>query len=649
MFALISNCILFFIFILTCLYLPGRYIFEKLKLHLGGLETIFYSIMLGLVSFTLLIYIVAFTNIPWLLYVIVLGVDILSIRLVPIHAISIQKTYRRSLLVVCFMSFAFSLTEIVNGQYGLQMNVKHDDLWHIALINELKNHFPPDFPSLSGVPLRGYHFFYDLLASRVSMLFGISPIALQFHYFPLFIAILWGLGVYIIMMAWYNNKASSLWAVFLTMFGGSFAYWLYLHHMQHVNLDYGLGMLQPMVSLYDPPFAISIIILLSGLFTIHTYLKTLKSRWLIPLILFGGMITMFKVYAGILMLGALVVLAGYEGIFKRTFQPILMLLGVIFLFLVTYGVFVGNQGFLIFDPYWPVAALLRSFPWYGYDEKMYTYSRLYVIHGIVETQAYGFIIFIFGNLGTRVIGLLSLIIVSIKRKQSMSFFSFLLLGIATVSVLLPLFFIQSGQVFEIIQMTNYYLFILALFAARGIAELFPKQYPMFLKILIAIVLLLFTLPSAYQSLRGTITGITQYQQLNSTNLAPYTFLSTHGTYNDIVLEIPNLSLYNPNTVFKWYENDSTPIITALGNKREYFASDNIFVPNIFINQKTIYLLKIIRLLKKKHSQNEINHLLHNQQIQFVYSSTRIPLFTKSSYATLLFHNNVAYIYSIAEK
>ena len=79
------------------------------------------------------------------------------------------------------------------------------------------------------------------------------------------------------------------------------------------------------------------------------------------------------------------------------------------LFATTYGILRDPSSVLIFAPFWaPHSVLIDNMPWYGYAEKMYTYTKLSVIKGIIETELYSWYVFFFGNLGTRLIGLLFL-------------------------------------------------------------------------------------------------------------------------------------------------------------------------------------------------------------------------------------------------
>jgi hypothetical protein len=650
MFDFLTQSLLFIIFLVTCIYGPGKFLTMTIQLPLSALEDIFYSTVLGLVLYTLLAYIFAFAHISIVLYLLIAGLDIIVARNFKQLVTPISKIHYKPLLLVLVFSLVFSMSDLLFGQNGTMINLRNDDLWHLALTNELKVNFPPDFPTLAHVPLTGYHFFYNFVAAQASNFFGITPVNVLFRFLPLLDALLWGLGIYTFVYFWDKRISASLWAVFFAMFGGSFAYFLYLHEAK-VNLESGFVMNQPTEAIYNPPYAISIVILLAAFLTIGKYLRsetnTQRNKWLISLCLLVGMITMFKVYAGILVIGATVVFVGYELLFKRRILPLLALVGIGLIFLGTYWVFVGPSGKLIFFPYWPVAAMLRSFPWYGYDEKIYTYTKMHVLHGLIETQVYGFILYFFGNLGTRLIGILTLIAIAIKKRQKMSFLSFLLMGTAAVAFFIPLFFIQSGQVFEIIQLAEYFLFIVALFAGRGFADLFNLHFSKYVKAFLFAIILILTLPSAYYTASYMIAGAADYRLLTSAENAPYTFLSSQGSYEDTVLALPPLTDTTSKQLFAWFSSTNTQL-PALANKRAFLSYGSNAIPAATLSQKLAALEKIMDLIRHKNNQ-QLLKTLKEQQIKYIYSPVPVETLQKTKFIKRIYYSPTATIYEVLAK
>src|SRR3990167_11267501 len=467
---------IFLISIAVCFYLPGKLLFTKLKLALGSPEDLFLPFALGIILFTLISYVFSWLKLEFIILPLFLVISFYAFKSKKWFPKSIEKFHRWPLIVVVVLAVIFSLSMLTSGVHDNSIQYRRDDLWHSALINELKANFPPDNPGFAGIPLRGYHFFYNFLLAKISNIVFISPLSLHFHFFPLFVAILWGVGVYSFMYKWSKKISIGLWAVFLTMFGGSFAFILRLRGHENLSLDSAFGIQQSATSLINPPFAISIVIIIAVLFAFYQYFTTKKKGWLIPIVLCIGLVSMFKVYAGIILLGSLLLLAPLQ-LLKKNFMFLIACFFIGILFATTYGILRDPSSVLIFAPFWaPHSVLIDNMPWYGYAEKMYTYTKLSVIKGIIETELYSWYVFFFGNLGTRLIGLLFLSLFLLKKYKKPSLFALTVLIMTSISILIPLFFIQSGKVFEIIQMAWYFLFFISLFAAFGLRAFFDLRF-----------------------------------------------------------------------------------------------------------------------------------------------------------------------------
>lgn len=657
---LIIEPLLFIAFIISCLYLPGKLLLSKLKLEVSPIEDIFLPLGLGIVLFTFVSYVLSWINLEILILPIFLVVDFFAIKNKLHLPQKIAKLHFLPLGAAGIMSLIFSLRMLVTGQYGNKILINHDDPWHLALINELKVHFPPSNPAFAEMPLKGYHFFYDLFAAKISNIFYITPVSLHFHLIPLFSALMWALGVYALLFKWTKKTSAGLWAVFLTMFGGSFAFFLVLQGHPEIDLDGGLGIGTSIWSLYNPPLTMSLLIITTSLFIILNYLRDKRQAWLIPLSLCIGIITMFKVYAGMVMLGAFLILVALQ-LIKKNYRILFSLAAVGFLFLCTFGIFLGGSGSLIFYPLWGPERLLQSFAWYHYDNKMYVYSgylqnHTRVIHGLIGlilTKAYGLILFILGNLGTRLLGIAALLLLVFPKKRKLpSVFSFLLLVMLLISIIIPLFFIQTGKVFEIIQMAQYYLFFASLFASVGFAVFFELKFNLILKSLLIVVILIMTVPHMQGVFLSYSQEIKLFQSVNSPYYEMRHYLSTIGKYDDTVLELPPKEIEpNYESILGWYSHTSTPAMTALANKRTYFDNEFIDFPNLDVRARIDFVINIITLTNYD-SANPENHdkdalaikLLKSKGIKYVYAAYEIPLFGHSPSVTRIYKavDNVLY-------
>ncbi len=641
----------FLVFVIFGLYLPGAYVLHKLKLETSFPANIFLPVSFGLILFTFVSYILSWIHLEILLIPVLIIVAVLVVKdKMPLP--KIDREQLRPVSLVLFLTILFSTSALITGIYGNSIIIKQDDYWHLALINELKVNFPPDNPAFAGVALRGYHFFYNLLLAKVSNLFFISPASLHFHFFPVLFSLAWGFGVYTLVFRWSKKTTTALIAVFLTLFGGSFAYFLTLQGHKGFSWSAGYGMNQPFGALQNPPLSVSIVILLLILICFYEYLESKNNKWLIPLTLSLGLISMFKVYAGMVAVLGFAVFSFWEILHKRIYAFIaLIFTGIIFLG--TYWFFAGGTGYLIFYPLWPFHRILEAFSWYGFDEKLETYTRLNVLRGLLGLEFDGFNIFILGNLGTRLLGILVLPLIFIKQRKLPSIFASILLIMLIISVLIPMLFIQSGKVFEIIQITNYYIFIASLFAALGFGYLLNLKINKVIKVIFLIVIFLLTIPSTLEIFLGYPDTLAIKRSLNTPYYQALKFLSTQENYNSTVLELPPTDLRIKYSDLKGWYDRSNPAITALSNRKTFFNSEYIDFPGLNIESRINLLMVVMEYRNVVATDGNIVFYedkaiakLRENKIRYIFSSARVLNFDKSKKLKEIYSNPPYVIYRV---
>lgn len=604
LFSGIFELLLFCLASFFCFYITGSFILKRLKLVFDPLDGIFLSNVVGIVFFTLTAYVLSWVGVSFLVLAVVVIIFVLSVREKIISVPRIEKKQRKPLLVVLVLSLLFSCSMLLTGVFGDSITYRRDDLFHLALINELVAHFPPDNPGTSGVPLFGYHFFYNFLLAKISNLFFLPATALYFHFFPLLVALLWGIGVYSLVFRWTKRIAASLWAVFFSFFGGSLSFVLPLMGRYGLSLDDAFGMTQPASSLVNPPFAISILLVIATCFSILSFFQTKQKGWILLASIFIGIATMFKVYAGIILLGSFIVLTFFTFLKKREHSIVLRKDGYVFaralvvigfLFASTYWIFRDPSSHLFLAPLWsPHKVLEDNITWYGYTEKQYTYSQLGVIKGIIQIEVEALSIFILGSLGTRIIGILAVFFFFFRKMRSLSMFALFLLSSTAISLVIPLFFLQSGKVFEIIQLAWYFLFFCSLVAGVGIGEILSLVRNNFFKAVIGLVIILVTLPSAYEKFSGYITrGGMVTQSYADSYQQTLRMLSGIGSYNDTVLELPDKTIDTSlDSLKRWY-GKTTPGVVAFANKRGYLNNEYIEFPGQNIHERLRFLQRVL--------------------------------------------------------
>lgn len=665
---ILTICVYYF-----CFFLPGVLFFKLLKHEFKGLAVYVVYPVIGMLLLGLTAYILAWVHLGILLLPILILASLFTIKKYGFSLHAIEKTHKKPLIVVLLLAFIFSLNMLLMGVFGNTIAVRSEDPVHLGYIAEMKAHFPPDNPGMAGIPLKGYHFLYQFIIASVSNALFIPVEALYFHVFPLIVSVWWAVGAYILTYEWCRKRSAALWAVFLSLFAGSWGFILFLqgHHKLSIDSVFGIG--QPTVALINPQFAVSVPIILTVLILILQYFKKRSYKLLFPITLLVGMLPMIKIYGGVVLLPAFGFLI-FTDLFKKRFLSILFGFISVVITLLTFGQFVGAGQGLIYAPLWPPhTVMLSNMPWYRYDEKFYTYSRLGVIKGIIEIESFGLMLYFIGNLGVRIIGVALAFVGLLYKRRLPSLFAVTLLVMILVSTFIPLFFIQTGKVFESIQFAWYYPILVSFPAALGFSYFFriswagklkksPIKTPVFvfenvIKAILIVLIIGVSLPPAFQHYRDGVFSDSFKLRKSYTN--PYfvsmQYLKTHGSYNDTVLQMPPVtSGITQHELLDWF-NYTSPDIAAFGNHRSYVAYEFIIFENAKPQERLGFVGHVLDLEKSAENPlitipqerfNETARELKRKGIVYVYSPNALPALTHRGVLKEVFVNAEAYIYKV---
>lgn len=176
-----------------------------------------------------------------------------------------------------------------------------DDIYHLALANELVNRFPPHEPGMAGVVVKNYHYLSSLVMADFIRVFHLPLIPTVYQYFPVFISVLLGLTILVLaQLLNLNTKITRLWLLFL-YFHGDILYLLLA--LRGKGLDFGVTIFDDATKfLAGPPRSFSILLLFTGIGLFLVWIK--KQSFLagiLTAIVLGSLIG-FKVYTGIFVL-----------------------------------------------------------------------------------------------------------------------------------------------------------------------------------------------------------------------------------------------------------------------------------------------------------------------------------------------------------
>lgn len=452
------------------------------------------AIPLGICIFTLFSWALGFFKLDYLLWgmPLVSAVFIFKQRKETEWKIRISKNHILLWTTIIIGSFSWLITQLKNGLlfnygFGFWGPNGHDGIWHLSLISSLQKNIPPQNPIFAGNLLTNYHYFYDLLLAQSSKILGIDSVELLFRLFPLLLSLLSGLLMFKVTEKISGSAKAGIFSAFFLYFGGSFGWIITYLKDRSFGGETMFWAQQAISTLLNPPFAISAVIFLSGLLLFYQFKQSEKIKWnyLLALTILWGSLIEFKAYAGILTLGALAFFSFQRLILKKEFKYLLLFIPVLVLsILVFLPNNYGSQSLIEFKPLWLIESMITAVDRLGWNRLTLTLQS-----GVWYKLIYGFglgiLVFIAGNLGTRIISLTSLR--EILRQSFLTYFIFL-------SIILPLLFVQSGTAWNIVQFFYYGLLGLNIFAGIGLVKIINKL-PKILGLSFGILIILFTIPT----------------------------------------------------------------------------------------------------------------------------------------------------------
>ena len=394
-------------------------------------------------------------------------------------------------------------------------------------------------PVFAGEMIRNYHIGFDLILAGLHKATSIPIVNLYFQVLPVLLSFLVGLLVYKFVDKWQKSSKAAFWATFFVYFGGSFGWIVSLFRDGSWGGESMFWAMQPISTLINPPFALSLVAITSGLIFLAKYIEknTKINFWLA--VLFFGISIFIKVYAGLLVLTALLTAGIYSLITKRRLLIIKIFLASFAVSLLLYLPFNKLSADLIaWQPFWfleSMVGLPDRFNW----QKMYSAMTTYRMGGVwlKAILAYGlvFAIFIVGNFGTRIIFLKALFKKPgnfLKLRETEVFIFVLMLA----GIIVPILFVQKGTPWNTIQFLYYSLFFGGILAGTIIGEFRGKsKLNTYLIYIIEIAIILLTIPTTISSL-GNYTPIFPQSNLPKNELEALTFLKSKPS--GVVLTYP---------------------------------------------------------------------------------------------------------------
>ncbi len=529
---------------------------------------------------TLISYILIVLNIPYLIIPITVIAVILGFKPLVKHFKEIKfMVNMKSIIVALVFSIGIIGQLAVISPSGIYQNGDlvfwsahgHDGTWHIALMEEMKKGWPFENPIFAGEKLTNYHFFSDILPAMVSKYTGISNTNLYFRIFPFFYSLFLGASVYFLTKKLTKSFSASIWATIFTYFSGSFGFIVTYLKNKTIGGESIFWATQPQSSSGNPPQIISNFLFLAAIYFVLVFLEqknkqslTLSDKkekikyFLISLIMLGT-ISSFKIYAGVILLATLSIVGTWQLVRNKDFRlfTISLLSGIVALALYLPNSS-NSSSFLIYEPWWYIRTMivepsrLNLLDW---ELRRQTYIYEHNWKRVIWLEGIGFLIFFFGNLGMRFIGLWEFVKTNAIFKISI-----------ILSLLLPLIFLQKGVASNTAQFLQYFILLFGILGGIAVSKIVKNKK----MIWISPIIILLMIPTQVGLLREFYSR-PAFAKVSSEELEALKFIKENTSVDDIIITPPYNQYLNQGVVtphiWDWFD---TSYVSAFSSRRTYF-------------------------------------------------------------------------------
>ncbi len=616
----ILGFILFLFAAYISFYIPGKLVLSRIFSGLSSPLLSFLSWPVGISIFLLGIYCCSWIHMPYACLACILGVVLYAgLRDTSLFRVSFGKLDIWSIGIIVVGSLAFvSLTafSFITTDKGIQfigsINVI-DGLLHIANIKNFLTIFPPFHIGLSGIPLRGYHYFYDLMISRFVLFYHFRPEDLYYRYFSFFISILYGAGFYLFSTILSKNKISTRAVLFFAYFSQSFAFVLSFF-VPSIGPTNELGSIYPLELILNPAIILSIGMLLCAM---YLFLVSKPSfRQLVFVGVLFGVLMQLKVYAGIIGIGTFLIILLYRFIVERKNRSVYIVGGLTSICVSALTYFPNNLGAggLWYSPFFAYSVYMQEAPfvsWHWETKRIIFMDHHNVLRVVLlYLQAIG--LFWFLSLGSRIIALLGipfLFTSSFWKKES----NIVILLFMFIPFVLGTFFVQSVSIFDIKQFFWIAGCLIALPAGIVLGHILTRTNGVTKPFIVLMVLAL-----SAGGLYGQISNFVIHPNIDIISNQDMYFLEKV----EKIVEPKSTLLFvaQANTYLSEYPFSVAPIIAAMTGHATYFEpEDTISLGNVYTQRKN-NVAQLIEMMNNECRENEIKQYLSNLGISYIISS-----------------------------
>lgn len=538
-----------------------------------------------------------------------------------IKVLTIDKIF---ILLLVFSTFCLSYIsyfsgDVINGKLRIIGGHAHDSLWHIALINNIQNtNSLPENPNYSDLIVYNYHYFTDIFIAITSSLTSINTLSLYFKIIPIFFALLFISMIYIITRELVVSKLFSYLSMLIVPIASNLYYLMFLLYPGAQSNPSILWIEEYATRMVNLQLLLSYSVVLTLLFLILKIDKTFGVKQILIFSLLTVSLFAIKSYGFVNFCFALLTLL----IFKRSVRFLKLFIGIVIVFISFNLIYpLSKESILFFKPFWFIQTMfessgnLNNSAW-ELRRRIFlehnNYARLFLLY--LE----GLMVFILGNLGLRIIGLVSIFLHN-KNKEII----YLLFFISSVGLLLPILFLQRGIVWNSIQFSYYSVITLSILSIVVIEKIYLRFKP--LGLVLILIFWLSLLPGVFYTIKTYYPRSDIGRDNDYLNAAVYLKEQPKG----IVLLEPI------------YTEDA--FVSALSEKTAYYSD------------KTILAILLIDSSKREKEVESFfgigqmdfkNHFLQDNSIKYIFSSKTNPLDESKLGVEEIYNNEKIIIYEV---
>jgi hypothetical protein len=567
----------------TCWFilLPGFILLMLLRIKLSKIETFTLSVITGAVAVTLLYITFGFLKLHQLAYVVVSAINILFIfsrykpiaKFLYVFSVPINRINTISFFVITICTTLSGILLFRSGwqdRGGISVTEYRDAFWHLGLMRELVRSIPPTHPGFAVQPLSNYHYFTHALGAFYLSIPVFNYLDFYFRIFPFFLTFLFCLSTFITGRILTKSIIGANLSVLFSILSGSLAFILpfFVKRSDFVWHESSFWLSQPFSMIINPSFALSSSMLIVILFVFYKLTEEKNRKYDLLIILLSGTLIGFKVYAGLLILGGMLV-SGFWYLYKEKNFHLIKLFT--YSLIISFIIFLPANGrdagkFLVFMPGWFLRSMVESsdrVPVIDWILRENTYMAHGNIIGVLKYRFYEFIIYFLGNLGIRIFGII-VVADMLRRLKKIKTGLFFITSIALVSFAIPLFYVQDGSIANTLQFSYYGLEIASLIFVVWLTDLIRGK-TIWLKSLLVISFVFLAIPTSIKTLDDYVVSPST-MNIPIEVVQGLSILNKSSNTNDIIL-VPATSQYT-NSLF----------IGTLSNRR-LFYSDRLMAEN----------------------------------------------------------------------